>query len=284
MNLRLEKKHIIILIISSLLAVLLYFGAFLFYLNPLKTSLSLKESQLKSEQQLGEALAARLASAKDSDFSSTAEMQTLLPVDPMIEQFVLDLEKAEVVSNSYIESIDFTEGESSDLTVQIDANQEEGTSKAVQSANQEGPGTTKNEDQKESLNMPEGLAKTTATIVVNADNYFDLEKFIDTLENLKRIVMVESIAFRGPEEMMSLSDEQEKLEMTLTVNIFYLPGLVDLKEYNPKVETPEPANKRNPFPNFGDYSDDNVTSDQQAESEEIMETDEFSTGNGSNEQ
>jgi len=283
MSLRLEKKHIIILIISSFLAVLLYFGAFLFYLNPLKTSLSLKESQLKSEQQLGEALATRLASAKDSDYSSTAEMQTLLPVDPMIEQFVLDLEKAEVVSNSYIASIDFTDGEPSDLAAQIDANPEEESSKTVQSANQENPETTTNEDQKVSLNMPEGLAKTTATIVVNADNYFDLEKFIDTLENSKRIVMVESIAFSGPEEMTSLSDELEKLEMTITVNIFYLPGLVDLKDYNPKVETPEPANKRNPFPTFGDYSDENLTEDENIKIEDEVESNESITED-SNEQ
>lgn len=283
MSLRLEKKHIIILLISSFLAVLLYCGAFLFYLNPLKTSLSLKESQLKSEQQLGEALAARLTSSKDSDFSSTAEMQTLLPVDPMIEQFVLDLERAEVVSNSYIASIDFTNGESSDLAAQIDANQEEDSSKAAQSANQEDSETTTNENQKESLNMPEGLAKTSATIVVNADNYFDLEKFIDTLENSKRIVMVESIAFSGPEELMSLSDEQEKLEMTLTINIFYLPGLVDLKEYNPKVETPEPANKRNPFPTFGDYSDENLTEDENTQIEDNVESNESITDD-SNEQ
>lgn len=277
MSLRLEKKHIIILLISSFLAVLLYFGAFLFYLNPLKTSLSLKEGQLKSEHQLGEALATRLASGKEIDFSSTAEMQTLLPVDPMIEQFVLDLEKAEVVSNSYIASIEFTDGEPSDLAAKIDSNQEEGSSIDVQSANQEDTGTTTNVNQKVPLNMPEGLAKTTATIVVNADNYFDLEKFIDTLENSKRSVMVESIAFSGPKEMTSLSDELEKLEMTLSVNIFYLPGLVELKEYNPKVETPQPANKRNPFPTFGDYSDDNLTEDENTQIEDDVGSNESIT-------
>ncbi|MGA9226905.1 MAG: hypothetical protein WB217_11240, partial [Mesobacillus sp.] len=130
MSLRLEKKHTIILLISAFLAVLLYFGAFFLYLNPLKTSLSLKESQLKSEQQLGEALETRLASGKNSDFSSTAEMQKLLPVDPMIEQFVLDLEKAEIVSDSYMTSIEFTDGEQSNIAAQIDANPEEGSSEA----------------------------------------------------------------------------------------------------------------------------------------------------------
>jgi type IV pilus assembly protein PilO len=284
MSLRLEKKQIIILLISAFLAVLLYFGALFLYLNPLKTSLSLKESQLKSEQQLGEALETRLASGKNSDFSSTAEMQKMLPVDPMIEQFVLDLEKAEIVSDSYMTSIEFTDGEQSSLAAQIDANQEVSSSEAVQSAKPEDPEATTNVEQKVSLNLPEGLAKTAAIIVVKADNYFDLEKFIETLENSKRIVMVESIAFSGPEEMVSLSDEHAQLEMTLTVNIFYLPGLVDLKEYNPKVETPAPANKRNPFPSFGDYSDENLTKDQNTQVEDEMESDESITEEESNEQ
>jgi type IV pilus assembly protein PilO len=265
MSLRLEKKHIIILLIAALLAVLLYFGAYFLYLNPLKVSLSLKEGQLKFEQQLGSALETRLASVNDIDFSSTAEMQKLLPVDPMVEQFVLDLEKAEVVSNSYITSIEFTDGEQGGINVESEPNQEEGSSEAVQSEDIKDEGTGAVEEQTVALPMPDGLAKTSATIVVEAANYFDLEKFIETLEQLQRIVMVESIAYSGPEEMVSLSDEEESIEMTLTVNTFYLPGLEDLMEYNPKVETPEPSNKRNPFPTFGGFSEESLTEYDQIE-------------------
>jgi type IV pilus assembly protein PilO len=265
MSLRLEKKHIIILFIAALLAVLLYFGAYFLYLNPLKVSLSLKESHLKSEQQLGLTLETRLASVNGSDFSSTAEMQKLLPVDPMIEQFVLDLEKAEVVSNSYITSIEFTDGKQGNINVESESNQEEGSIEAVQSEDIKEQGDSAVEEQKVAMRMPEGLAKTSATIVVEAANYFELEKFIETLEQLQRIVMVESIAFSGPEEMVSLLVEEEPIEMTLTVNTFYLPGLEDLKEYNPKVETPEPANKRNPFPTFGGFSEESLTEYDQIE-------------------
>jgi len=265
MSLRLEKKHITILFIAALLAVLLYVGAYFLYMNPLKSSLSLKESQLKSEQQLGLTLETRLASVNGSDFSSTAEMQKLLPVDPMIEQFVLDLEKAEVVSNSYITSIVFTDGEQGNFNVESESNQEEGSTETVQSEDIKKKGDSAGEVQKVDLRMPEGLAKTSATIGVEAANYFELEKFIETLEQLQRIVMVESIAFSGPKEMVSLSVEEEPIEMTLTVNTFYLPGLEDLKQYNPKVETPEPANKRNPFPTFGDFSEENLTEYDQIE-------------------
>lgn len=265
MSLRLEKKHIIILVIAALIAVLLYFGAYFLYLNPLKNSLSLKESQLKSEQQLSAALETHLASVNESDFGSTAEIQKLLPVDPMIEQLVLDLEKAEVVSNSYITSIEFTDSEQDELAAQTEVNLVGGSSEAVQSEEPEDSEIYTDAEQTAELSMPDGLAKTSATIVVKADNYLDLEKFIETLESLKRIVMVDSISFTGPKEMVSLLDEEEQIEMSLAINTFYLPGLVDLKEYNPKVETPEPANKRNPFPSFGGFSDENVTGDGQKE-------------------
>lgn len=265
MSLRLEKMHIIILVIAALIAVLIYLGAYFLYLNPLNTSLSLKESQLKSEQQLSAALETRLASVNDSDFGSTAEMQKLLPVDPMIEQLVLDLEKAEVVSNSYITSIEFTDSEQDELAAQTEVNLVEGSSEAVQSEEPEDSETSRDAEQTAALSMPDGLAKTSATIVVKADNYLDLEKFIETLESLKRIVMVDSISFDGPEEMVSLLDEEEQIEMTIEINTFYLPGLVDLKEYDPKVETPEPANKRNPFPSFGGFTEDNVTEDGKKE-------------------
>jgi type IV pilus assembly protein PilO len=266
MNLRLEKKHIIILLTAALLAVLLYVGAFFLYLSPMKDSLALKESQLKSEQQLSTTIEARLASANANDFSSTAEMQKMLPVDPMIEQLLLDLEKAEVVSNSYITSMEFSNEGQSGETAQPEAAQQESSTEVAQteSENQGTETVTPGESEKD-LKMPEGLAKTSVTISVESDSYFDLEKFIETLEKLKRMVAVDSISFSGPEEINSLAagkDGETPIKMTLTIHSFYLSGMDDLKDFNPKIETPEPANKRNPFPTFGDYSEDNLTEDE----------------------
>lgn len=273
MNLRLEKKNIIILVAAAMFAVLLYVGAYLLYITPLKDSLAMKESQLKSEQQLSTTFETRLASA-NSDINSTVELQKMLPVDPMIEQLVLDLEKAEVVSNSYITSMEFNNGEN------------EASSEAQSGETQaQGTATVTTEDSSEpSLPLPEGLAKTAVTITVESDNYFDLERFIETLENLKRVVMVDSISFSGPEEINSLSDESSPVVMNLTVNSFYLSGLDDLKDNNPKIETPEPANKRNPFPTFGDYSDENLTEDQNTQIEDGVESDESITEEDSDEQ
>jgi type IV pilus assembly protein PilO len=274
-NLQLEKKHYLIILGAFLLAILFYLGAYYLYLNPLKTSLLLKESQLKTEQQLTEALETRVASVNESDFSSTAELQKKLPVDPMVDQLVLDFEKAEVISDTFITSIEFNEGDQTTSTIEEGAGQQEDSSvlqneqadvldtQQAEEAQSDNLGASTDEQDKGNLmNMPEGLATTTATIIVEAEKYLDLEKFIETLENLQRIVVVKSISFNGPEEIFTLADESERIEMTLTVNALYYPELKDLKDYSPKVQVPEPANKRDPFPSFGDVSEDGTENNQ----------------------
>lgn len=277
MNLRLEKKNIIILTAAVLLAVLVYVGAYFLYISPLKGSLALKESQLKSEQQLNTTIETRLASADTNDIS-TVELQKKLPVDPMIEQLVLDLEKAEIISNSYITSMEFNSDTAQDATLLAES-QAQGT----ETQTQENETITADETDIPAIPMPEGVAKTTVTLTVESDTYFDLERFIETLEKLKRVVVVDSISFSGPEEIDSLSDEASPIIMTLTVNSFHLSGLDDLKDTNPKIETPEPANKRNPFPTFGDYSEENLTEEEGSEDPDGIDSDESLTEEDSNE-
>lgn len=275
MNLRLEKKHYLTLLAATLLSFLIYIAGFYLYLAPMNTSLSLKESQLKMEQQLNSTLEERLASVNETDFSSSAELQKRLPVDPMVEQLVLDIEKAEVISNSFVTSIEFNAEQQAEVPLE----QETSSSEQVDQITDESENQVNTSDSEEEVTnpqpgMPDGLLQTTAQINVKADNYFSLEKFISALESLRRIVVVESISFSGPQEIFTLSDEEAPIEMALTINAFYFSELAELKDYNPKIETPEPANKRNPFPTFGDYSEDNLTENEQPNVDGIEGTDE----------
>jgi type IV pilus assembly protein PilO len=268
MNLQLEKKQVLAMIGLGLLAILVYMGAYFLYISPLKGSIALKESQLKNERKLSETLETRLSAAGGSDFNSTVEFQKLLPVDPMTEQLVLDLEKAEVISDSYITSMDFDyDGEMTSAAPAVDTGQQNSTAETAAGQNQRVETISAQQ-----INLPEGVSKTSVKVTVESDGYFSLEKFLATLENLQRIVLVESITFSGPEEITSLSDDDNKITMTLTINAFYLSGLGDLNAERPKIETPAPANKRNPFPTFGDYSEDK-RKDHEQSSEETSETD-----------
>jgi type IV pilus assembly protein PilO len=270
MNLQLEKKHIMILISLLFFSILLYSGAHFLYISPMKDSLALKESQLKTEQQLSKTLETRLSTASSSDFNSTMELQKTLPVDPMTEQLVLDLEKAEVVSNSYITAMEFSkDGQVVDREQSL--SNEQGTTESDNAVQET---ETASEVAIQPIQMPDGVSKTSVLVTVESASYFELEKFIATLEELQRIVMVESILLTGPEEILSLSDEESKITMELTLNAFYLSGFDDLKGDNPKIDTPAPANKRNPFPTFGDYSEDNLVEQEQSEADDTEGKDE----------
>ncbi|MBT2660636.1 hypothetical protein [Bacillus sp. ISL-45] len=273
MNLRLEKKHYMILFAAAVVSIFVYLIAFYLYLNPLNTSLALKESQLKMEQELNATLEARLATVNETDFSSTAELQKRLPVDPMVEQLVLDIEKAEVISNSFVSSIEFNAEQQAGVPLEQETTSEEKVEQLNNDSEDQVESTIAEVPVSNSQTMvPDGLLKTSVEINVKAENYFSLEKFIETLESLMRIVVVESISFSGPQESFVVSDEEVPIEMSLSINSFYFPELADLMDYNPKIQAPEPANKRNPFPTFGDYSEDNLIEQEQSDEDETEET------------
>ncbi|WHX39479.1 hypothetical protein QNH36_17615 [Mesobacillus sp. AQ2] len=266
MNLQLEKKHIMTMLATGLLAILIYIGGFVLYISPLKGSIALKESQLKTEQKLSKTLESRISTASGSDFNSTVELQKKLPVDPMTEQLVLDLEKAEVISDSYITSMEFNhDGE---IASHEQASNSGKQSSEEETANGQNQGVeTISANNAPQVNLPKGVSKSSVTVTVESHGYFSLEKFLATMEDLQRIVMIEAMSFSGPEEITSLSDKNSKITMTVTINTFYLSGVDDLKAESTKIETPAPANKRNPFPTFGDYSEDNLIESEKSTDE-----------------
>ncbi|PLR93715.1 hypothetical protein [Bacillus sp. T33-2] len=261
MNLRLEKKEIIILAVSVLLALLVYAAAQFFYIKPAKQSIEQKESQLKMESKLLASVGKQLSPKKETELSSTAELQKILPVDPMVEQLVLDLEKAEVVSGSFISSMEFGEGELVEESTQPDSDSQETESAGTQTANPSGENTQPEQNNGSSeiaeqndngLKMPEGVKKTSVLLTVRSENYADVEQFIEMLENLKRIVTVESIEFNGPDEVTALAEDEQPVTFKLTVSAYYMPELDGLESSKPTLEGPEPANKLNPFGSFID--------------------------------
>jgi type IV pilus assembly protein PilO len=94
------------------------------------------------------------------------------------------------------------------------------------------------------------LKKLTVSLSVESPSYEDLEKFIDTLESLNRIVVVESISYSGGQEITSLDQEDEPLSYSLTISAFYMPSLTDLAAELPKIDAPAPAGKDNPLSQF----------------------------------
>lgn len=266
MKLRLSKIDKIILFIGVLLLVLLIAFAQFIKLTPLKSDVSMKQQSLKTEQKLLEVVTQNKVDDTAKVVEDTRELQKKVPVKPLLEQFILDLEKAETVSNSVISSMSFSKD--ADVTIAIPdtttetnttdqsnaATQETTTTEQSSATTQEATATT---DQAAAPTASNGLKKLTVSLSVESPTYEDLEKFIQTLESLERIVVVESISYSGGEEITSLDQELEKLSYSLTISAYYLPTLDDLIAELPKIDAPAPANKTNPLSSFSDTTQSN---------------------------
>jgi type IV pilus assembly protein PilO len=254
MKLRLSKIDKIILLVGILLLVLLIVFAQFIKLTPLKSDVSMRQQSLKTEQKLLEVVTQNKVDDTAKVVEDTRELQKKVPVKPLLEQFILDLEKAENVSNSVISSMSFSK-DAEVTIVTTETTTENTTTDQSTTTAQEAPTTQEaaaSTNQTAAPPASNGLKKLSVSLSVESPTYEDLEKFIKTLESLERIVVVESISYSGGEEVTTLEQEKKPLAYTLTISAYYLPTLDDLVAELPKIDAPAPAKKKNPLSSFSD--------------------------------
>jgi type IV pilus assembly protein PilO len=238
MTLQLSKNEKKILLFGLLVITLIFVFVYFQYLQPLKTTFQNKENQFHSAQQSYQAILSQQTEDTDAVVENSQFLQRRLPVEPLLNQFILDLEKAETMSNSLILNMGFGEQEKDEET---ESTALFGLEEQSESTNSEV--TTDNA-------LPTGINKISVTLSIQSQSYFDLEKFIETIENSDRIVTVESINFSGASEVTSIDQVGQSIQplnYQVLLTLYYMPGLEDLQNELPKVESGEPANKRNPF-------------------------------------
>ncbi|WML25433.1 pilus assembly protein PilO [Neobacillus sp. OS1-33] len=252
MKLRFSKRDSIIIGIVTLIVVFLIVYAQFFKLSPLKSDLGIKQQSLESEQKLLEIASQKKAEDTKKTSEDTKELQKKLPVEPLQEQLILDLEKAENLSNSKISSMSFSKD--ADVSTAADqANAENANGQQTTTNQTDTNQATANQDtaaQQAAANQTAGMKKMTVSLSVESPSYEKLEKFVETLESLKRIIVVESISYSGGEEITSLDQEEPPLTYSLTFSAFYMPSLDDLAAEIPKIDAPKPAGKDNPLSQF----------------------------------
>ncbi|MHC0037478.1 hypothetical protein [Pseudoneobacillus sp. C159] len=248
MTLQFSKNEKKILLFGFLVIILLFVFVYFQYLQPLKTVVQTKKNQLDTVEQSYQALINQHTEATDTVVENSQFLQKRLPVDPLLNQFILDLEKAETMSNSLILNMGFGEEKKEDET---ESNTILGISQQQETTNSEVITDTA---------QPTGIQKLSVALTIQSPSYFDLEKFIETIESLDRIVTVESINFSGSPEVNSLGQadqSNQSLNYQVELTIYYMPGLAELQNELPKVESGEPANKKNPFNQFDNPYNDN---------------------------
>ncbi|MFD2446223.1 type 4a pilus biogenesis protein PilO [Bacillus sp. CGMCC 1.16607] len=252
MTLQLNKKEkkilLFLFILIPLLLSLLYFN----YVQPLKANVKTKRQQLHANEKLYAAVIDQKGGLQGTIEENTEYLQKRLPVKPLIDQFILDLEKAEILSNSTIVQMGFNSKNEDETTALED----------VAALNNQQAKNTEQVDPVQEETLPGGIVKLPVDLLIESPSYYDLEKFLDTVEKLDRIVTVESVNFSGQPEITELQEEPQTIKYQVSLSIYYLPGLADLQKELPKIESGEPANKKNPLSNF-----DDITNKQEIDTE-----------------
>jgi type IV pilus assembly protein PilO len=248
MSFRLSKKERFIVAIIFLLIAAGLINFYIFLLQPVQSKAEQLETELKQEEALLSTVEASVHNKQEKAFQGTMELQKKLPVEPLLEQFLLDLEKAEIVSGSFITSMSFGEKgneEGTDL-IQEYMKEVEGAIDGQTGDGSEGTDETSQESTATGV-IPEGIGRLTVNLTVEAPSYFELEAFLKAIEETRRISKIDELSFSGNEEAISTVNEPEKLTYTLTVSTFYYPKLEELKGQLPSLEVPTPSKKINPL-------------------------------------
>lgn len=218
-----KEKALIALTILFLLA-LGFYSYFLMY-APAKDAREQAQQSLRSERDVLMALQTQIKELPESDTVSTLELQKKVSIDPLSELMVLQIEEAELISGTQIEAIELAEAE---VELQIPV---------------------------EGL---ENLKEVETTVVFSAENYKEITDFITEIEDMERILVIESINFDANPEVREVIEETERLQGTLSFAAYYRPDLIALEDTVPKIDAPAPADKKDPLPaNDGtEYADD----------------------------
>ncbi|GHH97183.1 pilus assembly protein PilO [Neobacillus kokaensis] len=246
MKLSASKRNNLIIGAGALIVVLVIVIAQFIFLSPLKSDLKLKQESLQSEQKLLEIATQKKTVDANKTVEDTRELQKKLPVKSLVEQLILDLEKAETLSNSKINSMGFAK----DADVGTGTDQANGQQNAAANQDTANQAAQNTDGQPAAPPTPAGMKKVTVNLAVESPSYRDFEKFVGTIESLKRIVVVESISYSGGKEVTTVDQEDQPLTFSLTISSFYMPDLTDLAADLPKIDSLKPAGKDNPLSQF----------------------------------
>jgi type IV pilus assembly protein PilO len=269
-----ENKRLLTYIALGVIVLFLVGGVYGYFgvLSPLHQKIESVDAEMQQQKtSLDHAEAPMAVATQDSE--NTFALQEEVPVRPLVDQLMLQFEKAEVLSDSLILTMDFSDGEASEDEEEVAAEEETAEETASEQTNkgenteQESTDTStesieqnvSNEDDSVEPSktttppapevLPDGVKKITAEMSVVSKDYEGILKFIKTVEELKRVIVVEAITFTGMDELEIASADAVKnqLKYEITISAYYLPELTDYLKDLPRGEFPAPNGKENPL-------------------------------------
>ncbi|WKA60010.1 pilus assembly protein PilO [Planococcus shenhongbingii] len=208
-----KEKGLIILAIVFLLAL----GAYSYFMvyAPTKDARLQAEQTLSSERDVLISLQTQLKELPEGEKISTSELQQKVSIEPLSELLVLQIEQAELLSESLITDIGIVE-EPVTLPVPVEG--------------------------------LENLQQVKTTVAFQTADYHGITTFIKEIEAMDRILVIDSIDFGANDEVTTVEAVKEPLDVTLSFSAYFRPDLIALADTLPKVDAPPPAGKMNPLP------------------------------------
>lgn len=238
------NKPLMLFIFSFLLLALVSVFCYYLYLMPLSADIKNNKTALQLAEQEVAILESKLKSSEETTKTNTVALQKQVPVKRLLEQALLEMEKAEIISGTNLIETKIN-GTESDESIQEELTTAE---EAIKDANEEETNNGVQESEAtEEVTLPNGIKKTSINIIGEANTYFELEKLLDKLQTSNRIMEIETIHITGTKEITSVEDEDQMIDFELTLSIYYYPELEALIDDLPVLESPETSNKNNPF-------------------------------------
>ncbi|WP_416151356.1 hypothetical protein ACM26V_10450 [Salipaludibacillus sp. HK11] len=270
MNVDFQKVQTTLIVVLVLLSIGLL-AYFFFVIQPLKQDVSEKELELSSEEQV---LTSIQNSQETVETYEEHEVHTLLrtlPVHPWLDHWMLDLEKAELISDTEVHSYMFSRGVLQDgyFSELEEAEPEtEGNDESLEDTNED---ENVSPDLEDNLDLTSGdvaemeetsvvvvgedeeVNQVMATLSIDADSYDQLFQFLYEIEQLDRFTEIDALSFASPSEEAFLMNQTEEtnseiLSFDVHVSTYYLDDLVEaFGEYEPGRPFVDPAMKDTPI-------------------------------------
>ncbi|MET3697385.1 type IV pilus assembly protein PilO [Bacillus oleivorans] len=201
-------KFIRVILFTFFIFGLLLISGYQFVVLPLQASIETLEQQIKEETDLFQSVSEGDQQEVNDDKLRINELQKQLPPQPLVDQLILDLEKAELASDSLILNITFG-----------DSSVEESPSDTETNVSEE----EQDQTVPQSPAIPSDVEKVTISMSVQSPTYEDLEEFLEELENMKRIIQIENLTFSGQGDLSSQGN-QTPVVFTIQISAFYYPN------------------------------------------------------------
>lgn len=208
-----QKEGALIVLASLFLLAIVAYSYFMLY-APARDAREQAENLLRSEREVYMALENQLKETPEGDRVPTSELQQRVAIEPLTDLILLQIEQAELISGTTVKSVTFSEGPFELL---------------------------------QPVEGVENLQEVLTSIQVDALDYPSLNAFLTEIEAMKRIMIIDSIDFTGPEELTQADQEADVITVNLNFSAFYRPDLVALSDTLPKVDAPAPVRKTNPL-------------------------------------